>query len=198
MTTTTTILPGLDLDDAMFERTAQAVADHAPHLEPLLWERFADPAGWTFVPDDDGRAYKAELVLLDTIPAALKANLWFLPDRRGGTAPAPHSHPWAFYSHVLMGGYREDRYRRTADGAVVAELDVDHLAPTVNSVGLNTYHEVTEIHEPGRTLTLMVCGAGQRGRWGYLDVATGEHRRVQPDPHFTARLAALNPHLRTG
>lgn len=42
----------------------------------------------------------------------------------------------------------------------------------------------------------MVCGPGERGAWGYLDLATGAHRGPAPDPGFPDRLRALNPHLR--
>jgi hypothetical protein len=41
----------------------------------------------------------------------------------------------------------------------------------------------------------MACGPGERGAWGYLDVATGEHIGLTPDPSFDVRFAALNPHL---
>jgi hypothetical protein len=82
----------------------------------------------------------------------------------GGDAPAPHSHPWDFAAHVLLGGYSEDRY--TPDGdSVRADRGVEHVVGGVNSVGREVYHEVTEIHAPGATLSLMVCGRRERGRW---------------------------------
>ena len=70
------------------------------------------------------------------------------------------------------------------------------MAGGVNSVGREVYHEVTEVHAPGGTLSLMVCGRGERGRWGYLDLATGLHRAAAPDPGFGERLRALNPQHR--
>lgn len=190
------IAPGLVLDDELFGAAEAGVSAHAPHLAPLTWRQFAEPAGWTLVPDDCGDGYKAELVLLNTREATAKINLWFLPDLRGGQEPTPHSHPWAFDAHVLLGGYSEDRYTPDGTGMVRAERGVEHAAGGVNGVPRSVYHEVTAIHEPGRTLTLMVCGRGERGAWGYLDLATGQHRHVEPDRTFAARLRAINPHRR--
>jgi hypothetical protein len=71
---------------------------------------------------------------------------------------------------------------------------VVHQAGGVNEVARTDYHEVTGIRsDPGETLTLMVCGLGVLGGWGYLDLDTGEHVPNQPDPTFAARFAALNP-----
>ncbi|MHA5054855.1 hypothetical protein [Streptomyces sp. SD15] len=111
----------------------------------------------------------------------MKINLWNAPDRRGDTAPKPHSHPWAFTAHILTGGYNEDRYTLTGDH-VHTQLDVTHLGGSTNSISHSDYHEVTEIHERGRTLSLMVCGPGQRGAWGYLDTDAGRHVPHQPAP----------------
>lgn len=94
---------------------------------------------------------------------------------------------------MLLGGYSEDRYTLDRAGGVRSEHGVEHGAGGVNTVPLATYHEVTAIHDPGRTLTLMVCGPGERGRWGYLDPATGRHHAAAPDPDFGERLKALNP-----
>ena len=192
--TTIQIAPGLILDNRLYDAAAAGTSSHAPELGPLTWEQFTRPGSWCLVPDDRGDAYKAELVLAESREATTKINLWFLPDLRGGQRSAPHSHPWAFSAHVLLGGYCEDRY--VPDGSTVrADLGVEHTAGGVNAVPRTVYHEVTAIHDPGRTLTLMVCGRGERGTWGYLDMATGEHRRAAPDPGFSARIAALNPHL---
>ena len=190
---TTTIVPGLALDETLYEAAAAGVASHVPGLPPLTWERFAQPDAWTLVPDGYGQGYKAEFVLEATPVRTLKVNLWNLPDLRGGDKSTPHSHPWDFRAYVLLGGYSEDRY--VPEGATVrAERAVEHRAGGVNDVPRAVYHEVTEVHAPGRTLTLMVCGRGQRGSWGYLDVATGRHQAVGPDPGFADRQRALNPH----
>ncbi|MEU6355956.1 hypothetical protein ABZ896_42710 [Streptomyces sp. NPDC047072] len=53
---------------------------------------------------------------------------------------------------------------------------------------------MTGIHEPGRTMSLMLCGRGERGTWDYLDPDTGRRIPAAPDPSFSARLRALNPH----
>lgn len=191
--TTLQIAPGLVLDDALYSAAAAGIAAHAPGIAPLTWDRFTAPTDWTLVPDDSGAGYKAELGLLNAREATVKVNLWFTPDLRGGQEPAPHSHPWHFRAYVLLGGYSEDRY--TPDGSTVrANRGVEHGAGGVNDVPRSVYHEVTEIHDPGRTLTLMVCGHGERGRWGYLDLATGQHRTAVPDPDFGARVRAINPH----
>ncbi|MFE7116616.1 hypothetical protein ACFU99_14505 [Streptomyces sp. NPDC057654] len=190
---TTTIVPGLVVDNKLFEATAHGLATHVPEHEPLAWSTFTDSAGWTLVPDERGDGYKAELVLLNTMARTIKINLWFLADRRGGQQSQPYSHPWPFTAHILLGGYNEDRY--TPNGAsVLAQRGVEHREGDVNEVPRRIYHEATDIHDPSRTLTLMMCGPGQRGTWGYLDTSTGQHIPVQPDPEFTSRLKALNPH----
>ncbi|MFB7630472.1 hypothetical protein ACFC0M_05915 [Streptomyces sp. NPDC056149] len=193
--TTLQVAPELVLDDVMFNAAEAGVAAHLPGLAALTWERFTVPADWTLVPDDRGAGYKAELVLLNTPERTAKINVWFAPDLRGGEDPTPHSHPWDFVAHVLLGGYNEDRY--TLDGGSVrAERGVEHVAGGANRVVREVYHEVTEIHAPGATLSLMVCGRGERGRWGYLDLATGLHQATASDPDFGARLRALNPQHR--
>lgn len=191
--TTTTIIPGLVVDETLFEAAADGITTHLPDLAPLSWETFTASTGWTLVPDEHGDAYKAELVLRNTIESTVKINLWTLPDRRGGEQPKPHSHPWEFTSRILLGGYTEDRYD-TAGDLVSTELNAVHRSPSANHVPRSLYHEVTEIHEPSRTLTLMICQRGERGTWGYLDVDRGCHVPNEPDPLFLDRLRALNPH----
>jgi acid phosphatase family membrane protein YuiD len=54
---------------------------------------------------------------------------------------------------------------------------------------------VSDIHEPGQTLTLKVAAARDRlGVWGYLDPDTGTCTRGMPSSHFSAAVRALNPH----
>uniref|UniRef100_UPI003F492805 hypothetical protein n=1 Tax=Amycolatopsis sp. CA-096443 TaxID=3239919 RepID=UPI003F492805 len=77
---------------------------------------------------------------------------------------------------------------------VRAQLGVEHRADGRNDVPREVYHEVTEIHEPGRTLSLMVCGRGERGTWGHLNTSTGLHTPTLPNPGFKAKLRQLNPH----
>ena len=187
------VLPGLTITDTLREAAVHGVAVHAPDLAHLLPRLLLDPTAWWAVPDERGDAYKHELVVHTTRERTLKLNVWTLPDLRGGQTSRPHSHPWPFVAHILHGGYTEDRYLPDA-GTVLAHRRVEHAAGEANDVGLHVYHEVTEIHEPGATLSLMVCGPGERGRWGYLDTDTGAHRAVERDLAFRARLAALNPH----
>ncbi|MDT9683137.1 hypothetical protein RND61_13795 [Streptomyces sp. TRM76323] len=124
-----------------------------------------------------------------------KSNIWYAPDLRSRDgAPTPHSHPWDFESRILLGGYTEDRYVLTG-GRVHPDLGVEHEQGTTNSVRRPIYHEVRELHTaPGATVTLMVCGQGERGKWAHLDPATGLTTPPERDPHFAARLRALNPH----
>lgn len=68
------------------------------------------------------------------------------------------------------------------------QLGFEHRAGSVNDVPRSDDHEVAEIHEPGRTLTLMVCGRGDKGAWGYLDTSSGVHTPAVPDPDFKAKL----------
>lgn len=190
---TTTIAPGLVLTEAQYAAAAAGMAAHAT-LGPLTWGQFTAPTGWWLVPDEAGDAYKAELVLREDAEATVKVNLWLLPDRRSGDGrPTPHSHPWGFSSQILTGGYSEIRY--TIHDGQVTVADLEHTQGSTNDVSQRLYHEVTALHTPpGGTMTLMVCGPGARGTWGYLDPDTGRHTPPQPDPRFTAHLNALNPH----
>lgn len=194
----TTIVPGLVVKGSMFEAAVDGLATHAPDLEPFTWERFTDRSGWTLVPNADGIAYKAELVVLASVDRTVKINLWSLPDRRGGERPQPHNHPWSFQSVVLLGGYTEDRYVVPTEGGTPrAHRGVERCGPAVNEIAQTDYHEVTEIHHPQATLTLMICGPRtQGGIWGYLDTDTGDHASAAPDPDFSAKLKSLNPHHR--
>ncbi|MFG2684336.1 hypothetical protein [Streptomyces sp. NPDC048392] len=187
------IVPGLIVDEEMYERAVQGLAEHAPD-QKLTWEAFTNEASWLLVPDPDGAGYKAELVMSREAERTIKINLWMSPDLRAGETPAPHNHPWQFDAFVLMGGYTEQRYK-LVDGQVHTETQT-HEAGGRNHLPLDEYHEVTKIHEPARTLTLMVCGEGRKGDWGYLDPATGKVEANQPDPTFKARLVALNPRMR--
>lgn len=187
------IAPGLEVTERMYDNAAHGMSTWTTDGQGITWESFTRPDLWTMVPDDQGDAYKAEFVWERTADRTLKVNLWFAPDLRGGELSKPHSHPWAFRARILMGGYSEDRYDPDGAGAV-RKVTQQHGPGGVNDVPLTTYHEVTDIHEPGQTLTLMVCGPGRQGAWGYLDVHTGEHLPVEPDPLFRERLLALNPH----
>ncbi|MGF6881747.1 hypothetical protein ABH933_001258 [Nocardia sp. GP40] len=189
------IVPGLVVDETMYEATAAGVAAYVPELGPLSWTQFVNPARWWLNPDQDGNCYKAEL----SLSANVWVNKWELPDIRGGQKPRPHSHPWRFESRLLTGGYTENRYERTETATsgtppVRELLGIEHRTGELNTVEGWEYHEIPEVHEPGRTLSLMICGPGVEGAWGYLDVSTGKHTPGAPDPDYEARLRALNPH----
>jgi hypothetical protein len=192
-----TVAPGLALDHDMYELAADAIATRVPHLGPLTFDEFITPARWACIPDDEGKLSKAETVLTRSRHLTVKLNIWFREDLRGGAAPVPHNHPWeTFTSYILGGGYSEHRWHLDPVGNIVETLGVEHHGPTANQVDDGVYHEVAAVHEPGRTMSLMVCGTGHRGNWGYLDLATGAHRAMQPVAGFEAMFAALNPHLR--
>ncbi|MFE4397218.1 MULTISPECIES: hypothetical protein [Streptomycetaceae] len=187
------IAPGLTLSTMHYETAAAGIAAHAPTYA-LTWEQFVHPAAWWLVPDVHGQLSKAELTLQEDPERTAKINIWFAADtRRPDGRPSPHSHPWTFRSYILGGGYTEDRYR-VVDGQVLADLGQEHTEGSTNAVSRDLYHEVTRIHEPGSTMTLMLCGQGRRGTWGHLDPATGRCARPDVDPGFTTRLRALNPH----
>ncbi|MGY4969559.1 hypothetical protein ACWGCC_10055 [Streptomyces nigrescens] len=187
------IIPGLTVDKEMYQSAVEGLAAFAPD-EKLTWESFADERSWLLIPDPDGSGYKAELVVRRAAESTIKINLWMSPDLRAGSAPQPHNHPWEFVAHVLMGGYTEQRYQ-VIDGTVHTATQT-HKAGGENHLPLDVFHEVTQIHAPGRTLTLMICGKGRKGDWGYLDPESGAFEANRPDPEFRDRLVALNPRMR--
>ncbi|MFE0058766.1 hypothetical protein [Streptomyces sp. NPDC059003] len=192
----TTILPGLTADDSMYEIAAEELALRVPALPPITWEQFTAPTSWWLVPDESGLASRAELTVLETQQSTIRINVWMRPDLRDpGGKPLPHSHPWGFDSYILMGAYDEDRYR-LGGNQVHTERGVTHQFGSTNRVDRALYHEVTRVHAPGATMSLMVCGRGERGAWGYLDLSTGRHLPVTPDPAFRAKLRNLNPQHR--
>ncbi len=72
---------------------------------------------------------------------------------------------------------------------------MEHVQGATSTVDRRLYHEVTALlAPPGRTMTLMACGPGERGAWGYLGLGTGRHVSPEADAAFPARLKALNPH----
>ncbi|MFE9574069.1 hypothetical protein ACFYMW_37005 [Streptomyces sp. NPDC006692] len=82
------------------------------------------------------------------------------------------------------------------DGKVTTRTET-HKSGDANVLPLTAFHEVTGIHEPGNTLSLMICGAGTKGDWGYLDPATGTVTADQdaPAPTFRERMVAINPRM---
>lgn len=212
------VAPSLELDDEMFGLARQALYQYAPdQVDGFTWERFTDRLSWVLVPDvehPDIDFYKAEMKVKECAPYSqtIKLNVWRTPDLRRDGAPMPHSHPWPFVGHVLMGGYEEDRYdvahpNGVLDnplsswelGAVSVRYGVMHRAGDNNNLSLATFHEVTKVHEPGRTLSLMDCGQGRKDGWGYLDPDTGLYVPKQQSPidsRFEALWRDRNPHLR--
>lgn len=209
---------GLVLDDEMYGRALTALGEHAPEqVEGFTWERFVARESWFLIPDaehPDEPWYKAEFVITPQGPPydqTVKLNVWRAPDLRRDGAPMPHSHPWPFTGHVLMGGYREDRYTVERPdwlldnphspwevGLADVVQGVLHQAGENNDLDLVTFHEVTEVLEPGRTLSLMDCGLGRKEGWGYLDPDTGlytPNKQSPTDPRFKVLLLDRNPHL---
>lgn len=194
MKQTTQITTGLTVDADMYEVAHWGILREHPTAGALAWERFTDPAHWWLIPARDGTASRAEFTLREDTTKTVKINVWFAPERpREKGKPQPHSHPWNFRSHILMGAYYEDRYT-LEDGRVHSEHGIGHQLGEVHKMPKTVYHEVTGVWDPGRTLSLMVCGPGERGRWGHLDPDKGEHIPAKRDPQFLAKLKALNPH----
>src|SRR5687767_5409352 len=110
------VAPALELDTEMYELAREALSEYAPDkVENFTWERFVTRESWFLIPDvehPDEPWYKAEFVIKNEAPwsQTVKLNVWRSPDLRRDGAPMPHSHPWPFTGHVLMGGYEEDRY----------------------------------------------------------------------------------------
>ncbi|MCA1217396.1 hypothetical protein [Streptomyces sp. 8L] len=188
------IAPGLRLTETLYDVAQAGVATHAPDLA-LTWKQFIAPMSWWLVPDGSGQLSKAELTLTEDHGRTVKINVWHAPDIRSADGrPTPHSHPWPFESRILVGGYTEDRYVLDG-GQVCAEKSREHVQGTANVIGREVYHEVTALHTaPGATVTLMLCGRGERGAWGHLDPATGAVAPPQRDRRFPELLRALNPH----
>jgi hypothetical protein len=213
-----TVAPNLVLDDDMYDLARAALSMHAPdEVEGFTGEQFFARESWVLVPDPEHPEvpwYKAELVIKNRAPwdQTLKLNVWWSPDLRKSGEPLPHSHPWPFTGHVLLGGYTEDRYEVADPGSLLVDphsfgevglaniaQGVEHRAGQGNEIDLVTFHEVTAIHEPGRTISLMNCGLGRKDGWGYLDPSTGTYtpnKQSPTDPRFKTLLLDRNPHLR--
>lgn len=196
------VAAGLVLDEQMYAAVNDALHRYAPgHTADLSWERFINRVSRRLVPDVNRPElpfYKAELDVFRHPQwfRKLQVNVWTAPNLRRDGAPMPHNHPWEeFESHVLMGGYTEDRYERFGGAGVEVEAR-QHVAGDINRIVKATFHEVTQILEPGRTLTLTDCGLSLFGDWGYLDPDTGAYTQNFPDPKFLELLRDRNPHLR--
>uniref|UniRef100_UPI003F498E37 hypothetical protein n=1 Tax=Amycolatopsis sp. CA-096443 TaxID=3239919 RepID=UPI003F498E37 len=185
------IAPGLTLDDKLYTMAAAGVAEHLPELGPLSWETFTSNEWWLVPDEQTGEAYKAELTLFKSATRTVKINRWFAADRRDGRGPKPHNHPWDFHSMILDSSYVESRWL-ARDGDVVLEADVEHRIGEVNKIGREVFHEVTEV-DPGRTMTLMICGPGMAG-WGYIDPDDGTFTPATMPPRFLELQRDLNPH----
>ncbi|HKX72729.1 MAG TPA: hypothetical protein VJM32_01805 [Candidatus Saccharimonadales bacterium] len=213
-----TVAPSLVLDEEMYEAARAGLGHCAPDCVPgFTWEWFTARQQWRLIPDvenPDEPFFKAECVIKQEPPflQTVKLNVWRSADLRRDGAPVPHSHPWPFRGRLLLGGYDEDRYtvqysnRVVIDpyspwdvGAVTVQAGVSHGTGSINDISLDTFHEVTRVHEPGRTLSLMDCDLGRKEGWGYLDPDTGlylPNKQSPIDPRFKALLLARNPHLR--
>lgn len=216
---TVTVAPALKLDDTMFEIAREALGAYAPEkVDAFTWERFVNRRSWRLIPNPekpDDPFFKAEMKIKQGPPhlQTIKLNVWRGPDLRRDGAPMPHSHPWhRFKGHVLLGGYAEDRYTVAHPKQLLVDphspwevglagvaQGVVHTAGKHNELDLVTFHEVTEVFEPGRTLSLMDCDRGRKEGWGYLDPDTGlytPNKQSATDPRFKALFLERNPHLR--
>lgn len=217
------VAPGLVLDGEMFAVAREALRQYAPdQVMGFTWGRFIARKSWVLVPNmghPDEPFYKADFVIVQNAsypnPRTLKLVLWRSPDLRGGNRPMPYNHPWAHVDHVLMGGYRENRYlvdcnnrilvdpfsRWAVDKLVVLQRGASHRAGSHNVVPLTVFREVTEISDPGRTLTLMDCDLGRPNGWGHVEEDVNRTRAYVPtgqgrlDSRFRELLLERNPHL---
>lgn len=203
------IIPGLTLDEELFDVTREGLTTHAPDQPDLTWETFVDPFRWWLIPgpeDDDAGVplrYKAEFGVTQTPDLTIKVNIWYRPDLRSAETSKPHTHPWEIMeAHPVLGGYEDQHWHRTATGLLVQQGSVLNAPGTVNRIFARDYHEVTSIAAPGRTVSVMVCGRwihneANQGIWGHLDLHTGYHIPLQHDPveheRFLARKFRINP-----
>lgn len=212
---------GLELTDEEYELARAALEECAPEqVAGFTPERFFARESWLLIPDmefDGLRWYKAEMLIKHGAPylQTIKLNKWELPDLRQDGAPIPHNHPWPFRGRLLKGGYKEDRYevdlnreeiladpyQKWEVGGTSVASGVVHQAGEVNDLPLTTFHEVTEILEPG-TLSLMDCDLGRKEGWGHLeDDGKGNlvyvpNKLGELDTRFMPRMLELNPHRR--
>jgi hypothetical protein len=203
------VIPGLVVDDELHAAAAGGLAVHAPTLPAISWEEFTDPTRWWLVPspDDDAAScplpYKAEFLVIQTAFFTVKVNIWYRPDLRAGETSRPHTHPWeVMEAYPVHGSYEDEHWIRTASGQLVGQGSVINERGSVNRIFARDYHEVTAVADPGRTVSVLVCGrwihdAHHRGIWGHLDLATGCHVPVQLDEdelaRFRTRLSRINP-----
>lgn len=203
------IIPGLTLDEELYGAAAEGLTTHAPALPALTWEEITDPSRWWLVPspdnDDAGRPlpYKAEFLVTQTADLTVKINRWYRPDLRAGETSRPHTHPWeVMEAYPVVGGYEDQHWHRTAAGQLVEVGTSLNVPGKVNRIHHRDYHEVTAITDPGRTVSVIVCGRwihdeAHQGVWGHLDLHTGNHVPVQRDPAeqaaFQARMYEINP-----
>jgi hypothetical protein len=212
------VAPGLTLDEEMYETAKSAIARYVPDkLAWFTWEKFIARESWRLIPDlehPEEPFFKAEMIIKQEPPyiQTIKLNVWRSADIRRDGTPMPHSHPWPFVGRVLLGAYAEDRYevshsnRLLVDphspwdlGSVTVVSGVMHHAGLPNSLALDTFHEVVEVLEPGRTMSLMDCDLGRKDGWGYLDPDTGLYvpsKQSLISPGFKALMLERNPHLK--
>lgn len=203
------IIPGIELDAELFGAAREGLAAHAPEQPALTWDTFVDPPRWWLVagPDDDDAGvpigYKAEFVVTQTLDLTIKINIWYRPDLRSRETSKPHTHPWEIMeAHPVLGAYEDEHWHRSASGLLVQQGSVLNQPGSVNRIFARDYHEVTSIADPGRTVSVMICGRwihdeDNKGIWGHLDLHTGCHVPAQRDQaeqeRFRARMYRINP-----
>jgi hypothetical protein len=99
--------------------------------------------------------------------------------------PTPHTHPWAFVSLILWGGYVERFERRDSAGRLRRrQPSRRRRAGTIHLVRATDAHTITELR---RSPTYTIVLAGRRRpepSWGYWDddgfTPWGEHPYAKP------------------
>ena len=195
----------------------------APHTTsagfPLHAGMFESPP--IAIPNRAGDAYKIEQVVERSPERTVKLVWWFGPDDDRD----PHSHPWAFDSEILAGGYTSVTYwlaaanptidagcgdygggpeYEAASGTRLPGAPVVRCEERIVRAGDRVHYPLHEFHLvkdvlPG-TRTRMTCGTARPGnQWDYLDPRTGRvyPYQEQPDATFVERMMALNPWRRT-
>jgi hypothetical protein len=211
------VLPDFELTSAMFEAVhAKLIEIGAPMPEGgFTFERFIEARRWKRIPHALRRNthFKVEQTFLGGAPykRTIKLNVWYDRDIRVKGEAWPHNHPWwPVKAYPVLNGYEQDGYtllNTELDDFGMQSFSMDNLriqrgmqvrAGGVNVMEHNFFHEVTEVHKPGLTVSIMDCGPSVKNAWGYLDLENqrvGNFENFPVAPEHKAAMKKLNAHL---